>query len=197
MFSCITGFYMSSQLVKTYMNIPDTRPNATLGATRRVITYGGHLLTLHPGSPHDRYSSVDGTRVSRELPDWQLVKLVAQCLCEKPDDRPSWEQLQQKITQYLAVYEAGGPTVPVRQQNIAMGPQGFVTGPVFVGPPPVNNPQPPLPFQVGVAHRDAQNTRIDLLTVSCLIISCFVCATRSTCAMIGGRLNCICFGIRC
>lgn len=177
MFSCITGLTMYNGTQKCFMTIyDDKKPNTDdngNGNGRSVVTYGGYLLEHHgpddPDDPYDpeafsvevkdgegnSYYSVD---MFRERCDNDLTMLVAQCLCEEPDNRPSMEKLLEFTSYWLRHYSdpANCESASDWQKDEDLGPTGATSSNLF---------QAPLSLRDGL-ERDRPNTREDLDRVS-------------------------------
>ena len=162
MFACITGRAMKSStipVVKSWMTIQDYEPGQQPDPgqepdppgpgqppPRQALTYGGYLLQHHrPNTqecPETVYEAThpDGPthEYYRERADWDLITLVAQCLCEDPKDRPSMEKLL-KFTKYWLRYYNDPAHCNDDQTNGMLGPRGDTSTQLFVGPVDIEN----------------------------------------------------------
>lgn len=173
MFSCITGLTMYKGMQKCLMTIyDDKKPNTDDNDNgRSVVTYGGYLLEHHGLDDFEEFTveatDRDGNRwgvnMCREHCDYDLTMLVAQCLCEDPEDRPSMKKLLEFTTYWLRHYSdpAKCESAYDWQRDEDLGPTGVTSENLF---------QAPVSLRDGL-ERDRPNTQEDLDRVSrCLSI---------------------------
>lgn len=178
MFSCITGLEMYNGAQKCLMTIyDDKKPNTDYngngnGNERRVVTYGGYLLEhygvvdpdslderrVFPVEATDRDGNTYNINISREPCDYDLTMLVAQCLCEEPDNRPSMKKLLEFTTYWLRHYSdpTNCDSQSDWQNDEDLGPRGVTSANLFQAPLSLRND----------LERDRPNTQEDLDRVS-------------------------------